>query len=143
MKAFAIAGVLLTVSSSLVAQEQVEVTGQEVQNTNRMDDGLRNVYRALNGQEIEVDGAIGSLFGGDQLYFADGTGRYETDLDAGRDVRRQIEGCELKLMNPETSPCKVVGMAEASTDDDDENIGDGLEIRLILYRVDTFENGGG
>lgn len=111
---------------------------EEVKDTTELDGALRNIYQIINLQEIRVKGAIGSLIG-DQLYFVDDTGRYKVELDAGRDIRRQIDGCEIAIFGPKESLCQLSGMAEIAIDTEDDNIGDGFEISLILYRVDSFE----
>jgi len=99
---------------------------------------VSEAYQALDGQEVRIDGAIGEFVGG-LLYFIDETGRYSIKLDAGRDVRRRIEGCTLNMFDAASSPCQVIGMAEISIDADDDNVGDGVEIGLVLYDVESLE----
>lgn len=107
--------------------------------TTELDNALRKFYQSVNGKEIKIDGAIGSLFG-DQLYFVDGSGKYKIELDAGRDVRRKIEGCEIELFYATQSPCQIVGMVELAIAAEDEDAGDGFEIGMILYSVELFQN---
>ncbi len=110
----------------------------QLKNTNDLEKFLTIVNDVANGQEILVDGAIGTMFG-ETVYFVDQTGRYKILLDAGRDFRRKIEGCELELFDPSSSKCKVLGKAEVRVDLDDDNVADGVEISLILFAVESFE----
>jgi len=112
---------------------------QEIKDTASLSSALGDLFQSLDRKEIRVEGAIG-VFVAEVLYFADSTGRYEVELDAGRDIRRQIEGCKLNMFSLEKSPCFVTGMAEISIDLEDDNLGDGTTIKLILYQVDSFEN---
>ena len=54
-------------------------------------------------------------------------------------MRRSVDGCEINMFQLEKSTCKVIGMVELSVDDADDNVGDGIEIELILYQVDSLE----
>ena len=125
--------------AAAVLMSPIYVAAQaSIKDMSELDTTLREMYEGLDGQEIRIDGVIGTLIG-DQIYFADSTGRFKVELDAGRDVRRSIEGCKVNMFQLEKSTCNVVGMAEISVDDGDDNAGDGFEIGLILYQVDSFE----
>jgi len=110
---------------------------QETVGTDTIRDAVVTAYQSVDRKEVRVSGVIGTTFG-DILYFADGTGRYKVKLDAGRDFRRQTEGCEILLFDTLKSPCKFTGMAEVAFDSEDDNIADGIEMTLILYRVEDF-----
>ncbi len=117
-----------------IAQDDA-VTG-----TADMAETVREAYRVLDGQEVRVEGAVG-MFAGRLLYFVDETGRYSLKLDAGRDIRRQIEACEVNPYDFANSPCQVVGMAEVSAGVDDDDVADGINIELVLYSVESLETG--
>lgn len=73
------------------------VASQEIVSTlPELFDGLKAFYSEVEGYEMPIDGAIGT-FVGDQLYYRDSTGSYRVLLDAGRTVRRELEGCEVNL----------------------------------------------
>ena len=99
---------------------------------------LLSAYQQANTSEVSIKGAIGTLLG-ETVYFVDETGRYKVKLDAGRDVRRKIESCELNLFDSGGSKCQISGKAEVAVDLNDNNFGDGYEIELILFSVETLD----
>ena len=111
---------------------------EPAQNAGAIAEAVRDAYRALNGQEVRIEGSIGTYIA-DLIYFADDNGRYPVKLDAGREVRRRIEECELNVYDPSSSWCKVVGMAEISVDLEDNNLGDGIGISFVLYEVESLK----
>jgi hypothetical protein len=46
------------------------------------------------------------------LYYVDNCGNYEVVLDAGREVRRQLGGCEVNPWRPKASSYRVTGWVE-------------------------------
>lgn len=129
---------VLAFMSVIIFYPTLAISQDDVKDVNELNLTLRTVYESLQGKEISIDGVIGTSFG-DQIYFADITGSYKVSLDAGREVRRKIEGCEVNIFDREKSLCKISGMAEIKVENDDDNIADGIEIGLILYQVDSFE----
>lgn len=98
-------------------------------------DSARSLYADMEGKEIAVSGAIGTTYG-DQLYFYDATGNYPILLDAGRSVRRELEGCEINpFLEPEQSTCQMSGMAEIQIDWDESNLSNGYEVELIIFEA--------
>ena len=130
-------GRIFALSAAVAALVSSAAMGQEIQSSDALASAIVSSYEALDGSEFEVSGAIGAMFG-DTLFFVDQTGRYEIVLDAGRTVRRQIEGCELQMFDADDSECQLTGMVEVSVDFDDDNKGDGLEVRYILFEVSEF-----
>jgi len=131
---------LLISCSTAVFAGWLQVHAQEtssIQNTDDLKKHLLAANTQANGQEIQIEGAIGTLFG-ETLYFVDTTGRYEILLDAGREIRREVEACELAY-DTASSPCQIKGKAEIQIEDDDSDIADGIEVKLILFAVDSFD----
>lgn len=64
-----------------------------------------------------------------------------TNSDTGCQIESRflhMKDCKINMFQLEKSTCNVVGMAEISVDDADDNAGDGFEIGLILYQVDSL-----
>ena len=132
---------LAVIATLAIILGMTQTSAQEaaiVQSTDDLKKLLLGVNEKANGQEIQIRGAIGTLFG-ETIYFADGTGRYKISLDAGREIRRQVENCKLEMFDTVKSKCQIRGNAEIQIEKDDTDIADGIEIKLILFAVDSFE----
>lgn len=127
----AVLAVFLT-SGVLVAEEQ----RPQLESTAQAKGVIGITYEILDGQEIPIEGAVGTAFGG-ALYFVDDFGTYQMTLDAGREVRKQLEGCTVNLFVPELSNCRGVGMAEVQADWKDMSVSKGVEIGLIVYELEV------
>ncbi|WP_156945896.1 hypothetical protein [Roseicyclus elongatus] len=128
----------MIVAATSIMLPSISSSQEVLSGTPALEAAVSAFYEGLNGSETQISGAIGTLFGGDRIYFADGTGRYRILLDAGRNVRRDIEGCELELFETLQSPCQIEGTVELSIDDEDDNLADGIEIEMILFSVESF-----
>lgn len=132
IKPLLVAAATAMIPIALHAQDEVEVkTTADIAKT------IADVYQTLDTAEIRIDGYIGAFIA-DILYYADEFGRYQISLDAGRTVRRQIDGCTLEFDYLRSS-CKIVGIAEIKVDENDREIADGVNFSLILYEVESFE----
>jgi uncharacterized protein YdeI (BOF family) len=98
---------------------------------------VRETYKAYDGKEIDIEGAIGTWIGGETLYFYDSSGLYTILLDAGRAARKSIDGCEInRHVEPHKSPCRITGKAEVKIDwDDSNNFASGIEVGLIVFEL--------
>ena len=97
----------------------------------------KDFYIQMEGKEIPITGAIGTMYG-DRLYFYDSTGRYPIVLDAGRSIRRELEGCEINpFQEPAQASCQVSGMAEIKIDWDDSDLPKGFEVELIIFEAEV------
>lgn len=100
---------------------------------------LSHIYQILDGQEIPVEGAVGTTFG-DVLYLVDQHGRYRVTLDAGREVRKQLEGCQVNPFVRDQSNCRGVGMAEVHADWENLSVSKGVAIELIVYELKVIRS---
>lgn len=99
----------------------------------------RELYSEMEGKEVPIKGAIGTQYG-DRLYFYDSTGSFPVLLDAGRSVRREIEGCEINpFQEPEQAACQVSGKAEIKVDWDDSSLSGGYDIELIIFEAEVVK----
>lgn len=98
---------------------------------------VREKYKAYDGKEIDIEGAIGTWYGGEKIYFYDSSGRYAILLDAGRAARKSIEGCKIDdYVEPHKNPCPITGKAEVKIDwDDSKNFASGIEVGLIVFEL--------
>ena len=125
--------VLAVLPFSLAAQEN------EFTKLVEMRDGMIRVYEELlDEEEVDIEGAIGTFIT-DNLTFVDATGSYDVKLDAGRQVRRNIEGCEVNPFAWEQSNCIIKGRAEIEVDLDDSSLADGFEVNLIIFEVSDIK----
>lgn len=108
----------------------------KLKNTEDAHKVLSHVYQILDGQEIPVEGAVGTTFG-EALYLVDQHGRYRVTLDAGRQVRKQLEGCKVNPFVPDQSNCRGVGMAEVRADWEGLSLSEGVAIELIVYELEV------
>lgn len=98
---------------------------------------VRDLYTEIEGKEVPITGAIGTQYG-EKLYFYDETGSYPILLDAGRSVRRDLEGCEINpFQEPEQAPCQVSGMAEIKIDWDASSLPKGFSVELIVFEAEV------
>lgn len=102
-----------------------------------LSDSARELYAQMEGKELTIEGAIGTQYG-DKLYFYDTTGSYPILLDAGRSVRRDLEGCEINtFLEPAKAPCQISGRAEIKIDWDDSSLPNGFEVELIVFEAEV------
>lgn len=91
---------------------------------------LSELRENIGGREVTISGHIGTgleMMDNEALSFRDGDGNiYPVVFDAGRDARRQLEGCKFAMFGGGT-PCALEGMAEIELD--------GSRLRLIVYAV--------
>jgi len=88
---------------------------------------LEETVATINGKDVTVAGWIGSglVLGDDEaISFAlEDRTTFKVIFDAGRDARRQLEGCEFKFFGG--TPCPAVVNAEIEID--------GSNIKLIVF----------
>ena len=88
----------------------------------------------LAGTEVMLDGYIGTgleIMDDEAINFVVPSDRatFAVVFDAGRDARRQLEGCVFNSFTGGT-PCRITGRAELEWD--------GGRLRLILFALDTI-----
>jgi hypothetical protein len=111
----------------------------KAETTISVENRMKIVYRGINGSEVELKGAIGTFIT-DQIKYADNSGVYDVLLDAGRDARKSIEGCEIQLFAPEKSPCQIIGKGELVIDLDDGNLGSGFGVKISIYELNLVRH---
>jgi len=75
----------------------------------------------------------------EDLTFVDNTGSYDVKLDAGREARRSLEGCEVNPFDWKLSDCIISGRAELTVDFPNSSVSDGYEIDLIIFEMTIEE----
>ena len=94
---------------------------------------LGDLIKWTTGSEVEIVGHIGTglnIMDDDALNFRDQDKvLYGVVFDAGRDARKQLEGCKFAMFGG-GSPCAITAKAEVEMD--------GSNMRLIIFEVSTI-----
>jgi hypothetical protein len=95
---------------------------------------LGDVLVEVAGQEVSVEGSIGTgldMMDSEALFFRSNEETvFPVVFDAGREVRRQLEGCRFAMFGGGT-PCRMSGKAELEWS--------GSQLRLIIFDVESIE----